>query len=111
MQTLIAAGWGFLGALMFAAPNLVLCLYQCHRAEKHWVWCVADFAVAMVVGVGAAAGGTYWGADLLGVSADPHKIPGISILIGLLANPVAPVLISGVPKRILRRIEGREPAE
>lgn len=110
MQVLIAALWGLLGALMYAGPNMILCLYQCRQAEKHPGWCIADFFMALVIGAGAAAGGTYWGADFLGAD-DPHKIPGIAILIGLLANPLAPGLIRVVPKSILRRIEGQDPAE
>lgn len=108
MDHLDAALWGFMGAFIFAGPNLTLCLYQCHKAGKHPLWCLADCIVALAIGAVAAAGGTVWGADFLGAD-DPQKVPGIAILIGLIANPLAPGLIRVVPKSILRRIEGQEP--
>lgn len=110
METAIAAFWGFLGAFMYAGPNLMACLYQCGKAGKHPGWCLADALVALAIGTIAAAALTAWGAEWLGAD-EPRKLYGVALIIGLFSNPLTPGLIRSGTKSILRRIDGNGAAE
>lgn len=102
------AAWGFFGALCYAAQNYSACLFA-HRATKgHWRWCTLDMVIALTVGTVGAAAFTPWVAEMLGAS-DHSKLPGVAVLIGLLANGVKPVLIEQVPKGIFRWIASKGP--
>lgn len=100
--------WGFFGALSFAGQYLSTCLYA-HRGEPgHWRWCTLDAVIALGVGTLAAAAFTTWLAEIV-AGGDQTKVPGIAVLIGLLANGVKPVLLEQAPKSILRWIQSKGP--
>lgn len=93
------AFWGICGAAIFAAPAFGSCLFSSTQIGGQWVRCSFEFAVALIVGTLTAAAFTPVAQELL------HKDGGdwmraISTTMGLLANRVAPRVVSIAPDAI-----------
>ena len=83
----ISAGWGALGAFIYAIQGWLACVLACPPPERGR--CHLSLGVALSVGTAAAAafsgtaiGMVHW-ADAAAVSA----------LIGLVANPITPLIV------------------
>lgn len=88
------AGWGAAGAFIYGAPRLSACL---SAPETRRAACVFEFFVTLIIGaIGAAAFGP-WIATWRGMKTS-NDLNAICAVVGLLANPTAPVLLSLAPK-------------
>jgi hypothetical protein len=87
-----AAIWGALGAFIYGAPRLIACAIACRDAGTSSWLCVLEFGVALLIGTIAAAAFSALVLSLTHLK-DGHAI---SAMIGLLANPTAPKVVSRV---------------
>ena len=102
------AWWGFLGALIYAAPRLSACLFAAQQTEGHWVQCGFEFAVSLTIGaIAAGIFGPWIGASILQAT-DPAQTRVITATIGLLANPIAPRIIDVLSGRVLQMLKGSD---
>jgi hypothetical protein len=94
--------WGFLGSFVYAAPRLVVSLSDARPARRPWLpW--AEFVVALLVGPIGSAGF----ADLVAITIHqdkPADLRAIGLVIGMVANPVAPAIVHLVGENILHRL-------
>ena len=97
--------WGLLGAIFFAAPKLIACLYGNEEGRRHAGRCVAETTVALVVGTIAAAAFSPWLVKYVGAKT-PQEAKAMSTLVGILANPIGPGVISFLSESVLTRIKG-----
>lgn len=102
-----SAFWGFLGAFIYAGPKLSACIFETGDGTKrHSLWyCILEFVMALGVGVIAAEAFGPWVQGFLKRDGQ-HELRAISGLIGLLANPLSPVIVKGFEKRAGAVIKG-----
>ena len=98
------AFWGLLGAIIYAAPKLVSCVYSA-ESRSHSTRCCAEALVALVIGaIGAAAFEPWIDSYLHGSGAQNTRA--MSAVIGMLANSTAPGIIAFLGDTLLTRIRG-----
>lgn len=93
------AFWGISGALIFAGPTLGTCMFSSSQIGGQWVRCSFEFLTALMVGTLAAAAFTPVALELMGRD-NGGWMRAISTTIGLLANRVAPRVVSIAPDAI-----------
>ncbi len=101
MPTLYWIGWGVLGAFVYGAPRLLV-IFGDRSGSGGPLWPhVLEFVVGLSFGAifGAAFGPS--AVSRLGIKGD--ELPAIAFMIGLVANPIAPVIVKLATKGILRR--------
>lgn len=86
--------WGLGGAFIFGANQLPICLFS-HIKEggtkNEPLECIIEFVLALLVGAVAAAIWAQWAQAFLKI-VGPGDLRGIAGGIGLIANPVSPIL-------------------
>lgn len=82
--------WGFMGAFIYAAPRLVKCFLTCKEAGTSGWFCTMEFVIALATGAIAAAA---WAALVMGWT-HVRDSNAMSATIGLLVNPLAPMMVS-----------------
>lgn len=98
-ELLTAAAFGLAGAFVYAAPRLSACWVSPKDDGESRGACAFEFACALIIGaIGAAAVGP-WIADWRHMT-QPRDLNAICVIIGLVANPSAPVLINLAPRMI-----------
>jgi hypothetical protein len=84
--------WGFLGAMGYAANSFGVCYYAATRpppdGNGRWGKCLFDGIIAVLIGTICAAAFTTMVAHVLG----QKDIHAIAAMIGLLANPIRPMV-------------------
>lgn len=89
--------WGLCGAFIYAAPQLVIC---CRGTGK---LCILEFGLALAIGGMAAGGYAAWLGHYL-----QHAIfydrTAFAITIGLIANPLAPLVVKMLGSRLKARL-------
>lgn len=100
------AWWGFLGAIVYAAPKLLACVFETRTDSRHpLAFCILEFIVALFIGVVVAEMFAPW--MMVFLKRDGQvELRAIAGLIGLLANPAAPVVVKGFTGRIGGMIKG-----
>lgn len=86
------AVWGVLGAFIYAGPRWATCIITNRELGKRHAGCTLEFTVALVSGGIAAA--AFSSATL--AFSKVKDLNAISAMVGLLANPVVPVLVKRV---------------
>lgn len=95
--------WGLLGAFVYAAPRLVVAFSE-QREGPPVLWLpVAEFVIALACGPIGAAGFTQLIADFIRKS-NPADLRAIALVIGMVANPLAPSIVHLVGEGILRHV-------
>lgn len=85
------AFWGAAGAFIYAGPRWLACAYP----AKGLAWrCTLEAAIAIAVGLVAAAAFARWTLHLLHQA--PGDLPAVAAMVGLLANRLAPMLVDGL---------------
>lgn len=84
--------WGMAGAFIYAAPRLAVCIKKCRKAQANIGDCVLEFTIALATGWIAAEAGAMWLSQQLSQT-EEHQTRAVAVVLGLLANPVAPVLV------------------
>jgi hypothetical protein len=95
--------WGFLGAFVYAAPRLLVAWGESRASGGSVVPHLSEFVVALTFGPIFSAGFGEWGADYLGWE-EPRALRAVSLVIGMVANPVAPVLVKLATGEIVGRL-------
>jgi hypothetical protein len=90
------AWWGAAGAFVYGAPRLHSCLISPKPGETT-PSCVFEFVVALIVGAIGAAALAPWVVAWRHMT-EPRDLNAVASLIGLLANPTAPTLITFAPR-------------
>jgi hypothetical protein len=103
MDLLIWAAWGFLGAFVYAAPRLAVVLGD--RDGKPMGGHIAEFCISLSFGPIFAAGFGPFAAGWANVKAGAELQAG-ALVIGMVANPVAPIILKLATGEIARRIGG-----
>lgn len=100
MDLLFWAGWGLAGAFVYAAPKLLISLFEAPdiaRPGKAW----AEFFVALSFGpIAAAAFGPFAAGELHRTSASEFRAG--AVVIGMIVNPVAPSIVHVFSEGLLR---------
>lgn len=97
--------WGLGGAFLFAAPRLFRCWVGCRDTGAPRLDCFFDFFVCLAIG--AIASSAFTPSLLTRVGAEHQN--GVSTLVGVLANPLIPVITKEAPRmweRILKAMLG-----
>lgn len=96
------AFWGLLGAFVYAAPRLLVTLSEIQTAGRRWLpW--AEFVLALTFGPIGAAAFTPIGSDMVGWKGAAN-LRALALMIGMVANPIAPAVVHLVTDQILRRL-------
>lgn len=96
------AFWGVLGAFAFAGPRFLPCLSAAHDARRMPWGCIAELAIALVIGGIGAAALTGLVAGLVHVK-DTNAVAAI---LGLLANPCVPRITGAAPALLSGLLDG-----
>ena len=96
--------WGFLGAIIYAAPKLTTCAYS-EAGAPHVRRCVIEAGTALLIGTVTAAAFQPWLAGYLHATT-PQDTKAMSAMIGMLANTTAPGIIKFLSDNVLTRIRG-----
>lgn len=103
MSLVAWALWGLLGAFVYAAPRLLVAWGESRAAGTGVLPHLIEFVVALTFGPIFAAGFGEWGAGYLGWT-EPRSLRAVSLVIGMVANPVAPLLVNLVTGGIAGRL-------
>jgi len=103
MTILAWALWGLLGAFVYAAPRLLVAWGESRTAGAPVLPHFIEFLVALSFGPIFSAALGEWGAGYVGMT-EPRSLRAVSLVLGMVANPVAPVLISLVSGNIVARL-------
>ena len=95
--------WGFLGAFIYAAPNLIVCVFEARSSGGSSLRCWLEFVVALMVGTIAAAAFSPALHMMWSLGAREY-LTGIATMIGLTANVVAPKIVRLAPDAIEQRM-------
>lgn len=98
------ATWGLAGAFVYAGPLLIACVYASNLSGGKCLKCVAEFFVAMLIGVIAAAAIAPLVQELLHKNSQAW-LRMIAGFIGLLANRTAPLVVDYAPSAITDRLK------
>ncbi|HEY3694188.1 hypothetical protein [Phenylobacterium sp.] len=107
------AVWGFLGAFIYAGPRLSACIASPKEHGESPFACLVEFAIALIVGAIGAAAFAPWIIVSRGLT-EARDLNAVAVLIGLMANPTAPTLISFAPRlasTVLAAMKGPKPDE
>lgn len=97
------AFWGLCGAFVYAAPRLLVSLTELISGAPARLWLVlAEFAVSLSFGPIGAAGFSQFVANTLHQTTVP-ELRAIAVVIGMIANPTAPLLVHLFQEQILHR--------
>jgi hypothetical protein len=94
--------WGFLGAFVYAAPRLLVAFSE-ERPGRKWWFPLLEFAVALAFGPIGASGFTQIVADVVRQT-NGADLRAIALVIGMVANPLAPSVVHLVGEGILRHV-------
>ena len=97
--------WGFLGAVVYGAPKLLACVCSTAADHPRAGQCTAEAIVALIIGTIAATAFEPWIDHYLKLNT-PQETRAMSTVIGVLANPTAPGIISFLSGSLLNRIKG-----
>lgn len=100
------AFWGLGGAFIYAGPRLSACVFAARQSGGGWSVCAMECAVALAIGAFAAAAFGPWVLAWRGAP-KAHELNAIAAMIGLLANPMAPQLVSGSGRILKTIVTGR----
>lgn len=103
MDLVVWALWGLLGAFVYAAPRLLVAWGESRVAGAPLLPHLIELAVALTFGPIFAAGFGEFGAGYLGWE-EPRALRAVSLVIGMVANPVAPVLVNLASGEIIGRL-------
>jgi len=95
--------WGLLGAFVYAAPRLLVAWGESRVSGTPVLPHLIEFSVALTFGPIFASGFGEFGAGYLGWE-EPRALRAVSLVIGMVANPAAPLLINLVTGQILGRV-------
>jgi hypothetical protein len=98
------AFWGFLGAVIYAAPKMTTCFFA-EAGRAHLRRCLIEGVTALLIGTVAAAAFQPWIAGYLHATT-PAASQAMSAMIGMLANTVAPGVIRVLADTALARLRG-----
>jgi Na+/H+-dicarboxylate symporter len=98
------AFWGFLGAIIYAAPKMTTCLFA-EAGSAHLRRCLIEGLTALLIGTVAAAAFQPWLGGYLHATT-PQDTKAMSAMIGMLANTVAPGVIKLLADTAIARIRG-----
>lgn len=99
------AFWGFLGAFIYACPRASACVFAALDTDHRWVRCLIEAVVAVLIGPAAAESLEPWFAHIVHDQTQ-SELRAISMLIGLLANPASPGIVSALSLRLIRKLGG-----
>lgn len=97
--------WGLLGAFVYAAPRLILSAAEAKVAGRHAWTQFAEFLVALSFGPIFSSGFGPWAAFYVKLEG-AHEIRAVALVIGMVANPLAPAVVKLASGDILRRLGG-----
>ncbi len=90
----LPAFWGFLGAIIYAAPRLTTCLYA-EAGTAHFRRCLTEAVTALLVGTASTAAFSPFLAGY--IHATTHQAAdALAAMIGMLANVSGPTIIKGI---------------
>lgn len=94
MEALVAAIWGFCGAVPYAGTRLVTALWAgSETTPRQRALALGQFAISLFTGPVAAAALAPWLADYTsGWGPAPPSLEGIATLVGLLSNSAWPIM-------------------
>lgn len=105
------AFWGALGAFIYAAPKLISCFVASAEAGTGSGRCWLEFVFAIATGAIAAAAFSSVASELIKIK-DGNAV---AAMVGLLANPTAPVLVKRVSSLVgtalASKVEERLPGD
>ncbi len=102
-SALVAAVWGFAGAVCYAAPRWSTCAFTAREQGGKSDRCTAEATIALLVGTVASGASGPWLADLFG-QVEPKGANMVFAAVGLISNPLAPKLadlMSGAAANLL----------
>jgi hypothetical protein len=97
--------WGLLGAFVYAAPRLVVAIGEAQAVGRSAFRQLAEFLVALAFGPIFSVGFGPWAAHWLEKEGHPET-RALALVIGMVANPLAPALVKVATGEILRRAGG-----
>lgn len=103
MDTASYMAWGASGAFVYAAPKLVVALSEARAQGRPAFLAILEFLIALPVGLIAAAGLGPFVADTLQRTA-LNECTALAVVIGMVANPLSPLLVKVLSNKFLRRI-------
>jgi hypothetical protein len=102
MTALEWALWGLAGAFVYAAPRTVVAASETLAAGRKFLPVLAEGAVALFVGPICSVGlGPVAGSYIHAASGDGLRAVGL--VVGMVANPVSPLIVKLVSAGVLRR--------
>lgn len=107
MDSLYWALWGLLGAFVYAAPRLLVA-WGDSKATEARLWVPAsEFVVALAFGPIFSVGFGPFAATRINLgSIGVEGLRAVALVIGLVANPIAPLIVKWATGDILRRLGG-----
>lgn len=103
MSLVAWALWGLLGAFVYAAPRLLVAWGESRAAGQAPHPHFFEFVVALSFGPIFSSALGEWGAGYVGMT-EPRALRAVSLVLGMVANPVAPVIIALVSGNIIARL-------
>ena len=97
----MSAGWGAAGAFMYAANGWRACVLACTKGQM--THCHLTFAVAMGIGTAAAAAFS----ESAAIALHWNHPSAVAAGIGLLANPLSPMIIDRASKAVEKAMNVR----
>lgn len=91
------AVYGGAGAFIYAAPRLLACLRSPKDHGDSVFSCSFEFIIALTIGAIGAGAFAPWLAGVRGMT-EPRDLNAIAVIIGLMANPTAPTIITFAPR-------------
>ena len=98
--------WGFLGAVIYAAPRLSVCLFSKEPGAKA-LRCLIEAVTALMIGAIAAAAFSEWIIRFLHL-AQILDLRAVAATIGALATPTAPAIINALSGGLMARYFGEK---
>lgn len=92
--------WGASGAFIYSAPLFSTCAFAAKASGGTWARCGIEFVTALAIGTLAAAATTPLIQEVFRWDG-PSWMRAIASLTGLLANRVAPMIVSAAPDAVL----------
>jgi hypothetical protein len=99
---------GAAGAFIYGAPRLSACIFGARQAQASWVGCGFEFCIAVSLGIAGAWLFSPWIAHSVLKATDPAETRAIAATIGLLVNPVSPLIVEVLGSRVVKFLKGSE---
>ena len=96
--------WGLAGAFVYAAPRFLMSLSETRLPEHRW-YPFAEFLVSLGIGPIAGAGfGQFVAGSIHMLKSE--ELRAITVVVGMIANPVAPAIVQLLGTGLVRRLGG-----